>query len=187
MLTTILLAAASYVGTNLDDIFLLTLFFAEAQTKREQRFIVLGQSLGILILYGISILGALGLSFLPEKYVGFLGVLPILLGIKAILSHGDEAEGTKNAAGSAMRVTLVTLANGADNIGVYVPLFTGLSLAEIVSSGIVFLLMTALFCVLGKKLSDLPLLRRFLLKYKRIIVPLVLIALGIILLADVFF
>ena len=187
MLTTILLAAVSYVGTNLDDIFLLTLFFSEAKTKSARLCIILGQSLGILILYGVSVLGALGLSFLPEKYVGLLGVLPILLGIKAIFSHEDEAEGSKRSAGNALRVTLVALANGADNIGVYVPLFTGLSLAEIALTGIVFLVMTGLWCMLGKKLSDLPWLRRFLVRYKRIIVPLVLILLGVFLLADVFF
>ena len=187
MLTTILLAAVSYVGTNLDDIFLLTLFFSEAKTKSARLCIILGQSLGILILYGVSVLGALGLSFLPEKCVGLLGVLPILLGIKAIFPHEDEAEGSKRSAGNALRVTLVALANGADNIGVYVPLFTGLSLAEIALTGIVFLVMTGFWCMLGKKLSDLPWLRRFLVRYKRIIVPLVLILLGVFLLADVFF
>ena len=187
MLTTILLAAVSYVGTNLDDIFLLTLFFSEAKTKSARLCIILGQSLGILLLYGVSVLGALGLSFLPEKCVGLLGVLPILLGIKAIFPHEDEAEGSKRSAGSALRVTLVALANGADNIGVYVPLFTGLSLAEIALTGIVFLVMTGFWCMLGKKLSDLPWLRRFLVRYKRIIVPLVLILLGVFLLADVFF
>ena len=187
MLSGLLTSVAAFVGTNLDDIFLLTLFFSEAETKKKERAVVCGQYLGILFLYFVSVLGALGLSFLPEKYIGFLGILPIILGVKAIFDKDDEDDGQKSALGGAVRVALVTVANGADNLGVYIPLFAGYSAWKTAVAGIVFLLMTALWCLLSQKLSEMPFLRRFLGKYKRVLVPCVLILLGMYILAEAFF
>ncbi len=175
----------AFIGTNLDDIFLLTLFFSAVQADRGVRAVWCGQYLGIFILCAVSLAGAFGLSFLPEKYICFLGILPILLGLKAIFSRGEE----ENQASSAKMfyVTLVTVANGADNIGVYIPLFAGFSVLQMGIAIAIFMLMTALLCFLGQKISALPFLRAFLLRYHHIIVPLVLIALGIyILLSGIF-
>ena len=187
MFSVLLTSVAAFIGTNLDDIFLLTLFFSEAETKKKARAVVCGQYLGILFLYVLSVLGALGLSFLPEKYIGFLGILPIILGVKAIFDKDDEDDGEQSAFGGALRVALVTVANGADNLGVYIPLFVGFSAWQTATAGVVFLLMTALWCIFGKKLSEMPFLRRFLAKYKRILVPCVLILLGMYILVEAFF
>ena len=187
MFSVLLTSVAAFIGTNLDDIFLLTLFFSEAETKKKARAVVCGQYLGILLLYVLSVLGALGLSFLPEKYIGFLGILPIILGVKAIFDKDDEDDGEQSAFGGALRVALVTVANGADNLGVYIPLFVGFSAWQTATAGVVFLLMTALWCIFGKKFSEMPFLRRFLAKYKRILVPCVLILLGMYILAEAFF
>lgn len=187
MLSVLLTSVAAFVGTNLDDIFLLMLFFSEAETKKKERAVVCGQYLGILFLYLVSVLGALGLSFLSEKYIGFLGILPIILGVRAIFDKDDEDGGEKGALGGAIRVALVTVANGADNLGVYIPLFTGFSAWQTAASGVVFLLMTALWCIFGKKFSEMTFLRRFLEKYKWILVPTILILLGVYILAEEFF
>lgn len=187
MLAVLFSSVFAFIGTNVDDIFLLTLFFSEARTKSDARAIACGQSLGILFLYLVSVLGALGLSFLPEKYIGFLGILPIILGVKAIFDRDDEDDGQKSALGGAVRVALVTVANGADNLGVYIPLFEGFSAWQTAASGVVFLLMTALWCIFGKKFSEMTFLRRFLEKYKWILVPTILILLGVYILAEEFF
>lgn len=187
MFAVLLCSVFAFIGTNVDDIFLLTLFFSEARTKSDARTVVCGQYLGVIFLYFLSVLGAFGLSFLPESYIGFLGILPIILGVKAIFDRSDEDDEKKSALGGALRVALVTVANGADNIGVYIPLFAGFSAWQIAVAGIVFLLMMALWCIMGKKLSEMPFLRRFLEKYKRILVPTVLILLGVYILAEAFF
>lgn len=185
MLETILTGIASFVGTNIDDIFIDMLFFAEADTKHKVRGVVLGKYLGIGALVLLSVIGAFGLQFLPEQYVRFLGLIPIALGIKELIEFlrnredDDDDAPEQKATGLVWNVALVSIASGADNIGVYIPLFAGFAPWKLVTVVGVFLVMIAVWCLLGKKLADLPFLRRFLVKYKGIIVPVVFIALGV--------
>lgn len=188
MLETMIATIMSFVGTNIDDIFINTLFFAQANSKRDIRSVVIGKYLGIGGLVLLSLLGAFGLQFIPQRYIGFLGFIPIALGIKEWVGYlksrnapGAEEEETKAdpSKGMVLNVVLVTMANGADNIGVYIPLFAGYTPIQMVVVVVIFALMIALWCLLGKKLSDLPVLRSFLLKYKYIMVPVVFVILGI--------
>lgn len=169
---TLLTAVISFIGTNIDDIFILTLFFAECKALS----VISGQYLGIGTLTAVSLLGAYGLGFIPEEYIKWLGLIPIALGIKAIFDRGD---GERKTAVGAFGIALVTIANGGDNLGVYIPLFAGYSIPQMIATVLVFALMTALWCLLGEKLSLLPMLKKFLQKYKQIIVPVVFIALGL--------
>lgn len=95
MFAVLLCSVFAFIGTNVDDIFLLTLFFSEARTKSDAHAVVCGQYLGVIFLYFLSVLGAFGLSFLPESYIGFLGILPIILGVKAIFDRSDEDDEKK--------------------------------------------------------------------------------------------
>jgi cadmium resistance transport/sequestration family protein len=188
MAETILAGIVSFVGTNIDDIFINTLFFAQADTKRKVKATIIGVYLGIGTLVLLSMLGAYFLQAVPQRYIGLLGFIPIILGIKAWAeyiqekknSNADESVENPGASkGLLWSVALVTIANGADNIGVYTPLFASYTYVQRMTIVMVFILMTALWCVLGKKLSDLPGLRNALLKHKHIMVPIVFIALGI--------
>ena len=178
MLSVFLTSVMSFVGTNLDDIFLLTFFFAQAAQIKDTRRVIAGQYLGIGTLFVISVLTAYGLSFLPENYLCYLGVFPILLGIKVMVSRKEKNSDAHDARIGVFSVALVTISNGADNLGVYIPLFAGFSPWKIAFAAVVFVLMTALWCFLGKKLADLPFVRTILLRYQRVIVPTVFILLG---------
>ena len=78
---------------------------------------------------------------------------------------------------------MLTIANGADNIGVYIPIFSGYSLADFAVTLAVFAVMIALWCYLGFALANYPYIRRKIVRYQHILVPLVLIALGLFILA----
>lgn len=52
--------------------------------------------MGIGVLTAISIIGALGVSVIPHEYVGFLGLVPIYLGIKKYVDHKKESESNRN-------------------------------------------------------------------------------------------
>lgn len=188
MVETLILSITSFVGTNIDDIFINTLFFTEAKTKADTRNIVIGKYLGIGTLILFSVLGAFGLQFLPQQYIGCLGLVPIGLGIKEMIAalksrktdNADEAEETaQKSANRVLNTALITIANGADNIGVYLPLFAGFAVWQIVLAIGVFLLLIAVWCLLGKLLADLPVVKKVLEKYKTVIVPIVYIALGV--------
>ena len=190
MIETLILAVTSFVGTNIDDIFIDTLLFADAKTKPGRWGIVLGKYLGVGVLVLVSILGAFGLQFLPRSYIGWLGLVPIALGIKEIVeslrSKEESGETGKRSSNMAINAALITIANGADNIGVYLSVFAGFALWQLAVTVGVFGLMVALWCFLAKTLADLPVLKKFLTKYKAVIVPVVYIALGVYILLENF-
>lgn len=79
MLNVIALAAAAFVATNVDNLFVLLAFVAGARGRWTH--VVIGQFAGSLALMTISILLAAWLTQLPDGYAGLLGVLPIGVGI----------------------------------------------------------------------------------------------------------
>lgn len=175
----IILSIASFISTNIDDLIISTFFFSSAMTKREIYSTVAGKYIGTGLLVLFSAVVSLGIGFLPLKLIGFLGLVPIALGIKEILKHhGNETYHSKSSS-ILCNVILVTVANGADNLGVYIPLLSGFSGADYAVFLAVFILMTALWCVLGYKISTLPFLKNIINKYRKIFVPIVYILLGI--------
>lgn len=96
MITTGITAFISFTSTNIDDIFVLMLFFSQTNNTMKKWHIIIGQYLGIGALITISIIGALGISVVPHEYVGFLGMVPIYLGIKAYVDHKKESTNNLN-------------------------------------------------------------------------------------------
>jgi len=68
-----------FVATNIDDIFVLMLFFSSSKFQKVQ--VILGQYLGIGLLIVISALGSLLALFIPQQIIGLLGLVPISIGI----------------------------------------------------------------------------------------------------------
>ena len=52
--------------------------------------------MGIGALTTISIIGALGISVIPQQYVGLLGLVPIYLGTKVYVDHKRESTDNGN-------------------------------------------------------------------------------------------
>lgn len=181
------LGIAAFVSTNIDDIFLLMMFFANARFAPAQ--IVLGQYAGMAVLVLASLIAALATVALPDQIIGLMGVLPIAIGIKELLelrqADDDDAQPLPNRAGF-LTVTAVMIANGADNIGVYVPLFAVRTPAERLVIGLIFALLTGVWCAAGYALVNNPLLGAHIRRVGRRILPFVLIGLGIYILAEAF-
>ncbi len=184
MLETILLGITAYIGTNMDDLLLGMFLFANADEEKDGRRILLGKYLGIGFLVLVSAAAAFGLRVFPLTRLSVLGVIPILLGIKEIRSglHDSEEEQTKEREAKktlAVWVMMITIANGADNIGVYIPLFAGFEIWQVLVVCGIFALMTFLWCCLSQKIAEWKFLHSFLTRYKKWIIPTVFIALGI--------
>jgi cadmium resistance transport/sequestration family protein len=80
---------------------------------------------------------------------------------------------------SVLKVTSVTIANGADNIGIYIPLFTSMDLVDTFITLIIFMILIALWCFIGLRLSEHPFIQRNIKKYNHIFVPIIFIGLGV--------
>lgn len=181
MLTSIMTSVIAYISTNIDDIFVLMILLA--QTKgAEKRSLISGHFLGVGLLVAISMLGALGLQNLPLKYVGILGFVPIGLGIRAWFDR-DGREVEANAVG-LLSMAMITLGNGADNVGVYIPLFTGFSGPDRLSAVIIFTVMTGVWVWFANSLAEFPKVKAVIEKYKTIAIPVVFIALGVFIILD---
>ena len=186
---TLVASLIAFVVTNLDDIFILILFFSDRKLK--DRNIITGQFLGIGTLILLSFLGSFIGLIIDIKYVGLLGVVPIYIGIKSFIALwnriGSESEVAINFnsdnSESHLRQTLsvasVTIANGGDNISIYVPLYAAFTYSGKVTMTVVFLLMTAAWCFIANHLSNYPIIKRSLEKYGHIVTPFVFILLGI--------
>ena len=82
MLGTVWRAIGMFAVTNVDDIVLLAVFFAQAQARRgAQARIVAGQYLGFAGILVVAVAGALGAGLLPEGFRPYLGLLPLALGL----------------------------------------------------------------------------------------------------------
>lgn len=180
---------ASFISTNIDDIFILMIFFLNSKFKTKQ--IVLGQYIGIGILVCFSILASIGFSIFPKKYLGLLGFIPIFLGVKAWIDYKKEniEEDNENTieekfSSNILKVSMVTIANGADNIGIYIPFFTQMSKVGLIVCIIIFILMTGLWCYIAKNISQYPLIKEKIERYKNYLIPLVFIGIGILILLE---
>lgn len=186
-LTTLGIAITAFAVTNVDDIFILMAFFANPRFKARE--IVVGQFVGIGALTVISLVLALAAMAFPPQYVRLLGLLPLCLGLKAVWKlrkdgeeDADESETQSKQSSNALAVAAVTFANGGDNVGVYVPLFSTRPISQLAVIVAAFALMTALWCFMGHYLVNHPRLGRPIRKYGHVGLPVALIAIGIIIL-----
>ena len=237
-------AFISYVATNADDLVVLMNFFTEAtlaNSTLKVRHIFVGQYLGFVVILAISLIGY-GISYaVPVEMLGFLGFLPMILGIKGVIeilleeyrkttiaiddvipmddistieletiryrndSNGEvQSEITLRPAEplpepsptterkrkilrlfsfcfnlQTLKIASITLANSADNIAVYTPLFAQASKWQIGVYIIIFLVMVLvwlLFCYFFINFRPVLSIAQ---KYAHYIVPLVFIGIGI--------
>lgn len=202
LILNVISAIGAFIVTNIDDIFVLMLLFsqAKAQVKTSEglkgnqtenthispKDIIIGQYLGFTLLVVVSLLGTFGVMLIPEKWVGLLGLIPIYLGIMLFIKGEDEDE---NAILSSLNsgkynsvflsVAFITFANGGDNIGIYVPFFSTLTMNQLAVTVITFFIMVAIWCFIGYRLAAFKHVSETLENYGRWIIPIVFIGLGI--------
>lgn len=188
MVGAIITAVAAFVATNIDDLFIDTVFFAQADNKNKIKAVVLGKYFGIGFITLASWLCAAVLQSVADKYIALLGIVPIIMGIKMWLERDKEENinSIHNGKNLFFMVTLVTISQSGDNFGVYIPLFASFSTLQLVITVAAFSVLIALWCVLAKSIAEFHVFKSILLKYKDIIVPMVLILLGISILSGTF-
>ncbi|MFF5292465.1 cadmium resistance transporter [Paractinoplanes globisporus] len=182
---TILAAAGIFVGTDIDDLIVLTVLFLAARAAHRPVWkIWAGQYLGIAVLVGVSLLAALGLTLVPDRYVPLLGLVPLGLGIWGLIRafRGGEEDEPPIGAQGILPVAGITIANGADNIAVYTPIFRTMSGADIAVLLVVFALLTAGWCALASWLGSHKRVIAVVERYGHWLVPLVFIGIGLVIL-----
>jgi cadmium resistance protein CadD (predicted permease) len=188
------IGVGAFAATNIDDIFVLMIFFSSLTFP--VRHVVIGQYLGIGLLIVISALGSLIALVVPIYIIGLMGIIPIAIGIKnlAEIRKKDDSysrqvvQNKKNKSYlSFLAVAGVTFSNGGDNIGVYIPLFSKYNtLSQITALTAVFITMTAVWCIVAYYFVNHPLVASRIRYTGNVILPFVLIGLGIYILIESF-
>lgn len=190
----IALGITAFVATNVDDSLILLLLFGDRRFRA--RHVFAGQALGIGLLVLISLVGALLALAIPGRWAGLLGLLPILIGARALLAQrGGQNEApmldtavTRATPGwrRAAAVAGITLANGGDNIGVYTPLFAARPPAQTAVLLAVFAAMLAVWLFGAFYLARRSAAAGPMQRISRAIFPYALIGLGLIIIAQSF-
>ena len=192
MIQNIVTSIILYSGTAVDLLIILMLFFAKRKSRKDIINIYLGQFLGSVSLILLSLLFAFILNYIPSKEIlGLLGLIPIFLGLKVLLLGDSDGEAIakdglrKDNKNLIFLVAMITFAScGADNIGVFVPYFITLNLANLIVALLTFLVMIYLLVFSAQKLAQVPSVGETLEKYSRWFIAVVYLGLGMYILIE---
>lgn len=192
MIQNIVTSIILYSGTAVDLLIILMLFFAKRKSRKDIINIYLGQFLGSVSLILLSLLFAFVLNYIPSKEIlGLLGLIPIFLGLKVLLLGDSDGEAIakdglrKDDKNLIFLVAMITFAScGGDNIGVFVPYFITLNLANLIVALLTFLVMIYLLVFSAQKLAQVPSVGETLEKYSRWFIAVVYLGLGMYILIE---
>ncbi len=188
----VLIAVGVFIATNLDDIFILMSFFAMSDDRIK---LIFGQYLGFLILLAICLACYQFKFVLPLNYLAALGLFPIIIGIKYLWNFRKDIyidgvleknfapaktqnEATLKGSRTILPVAMATVANGGDNLAVYIPLFMTMGKFELGITLLTFMGMVGLWCVLACTMVNNRIFGDKLKIYGRLIFPSILIIIG---------
>jgi cadmium resistance protein CadD (predicted permease) len=193
-LSELLVAIIAFASTNVDDLLLLSSLFIDADLHAAA--VVIGQFVGMSLLVLISVLATYYMLSVPSSWIGLIGIVPLGLGIfrlakifkwgapkprpgvKKVTFVGKEQWNAPWIRSQVAFAAVLTLANGGDNLSVYIPLFA-VQRTFIPLYVVTFSVMTGIWCYLGYFLTNHDIIREKLRRYAVWIVPWVLIALGL--------
>ncbi|MEG4287182.1 cadmium resistance transporter [Microcoleus sp. A006_D1] len=195
LVTAISTGITAFTATNLDDLLILLLFFSQVNAAFRYRHIVAGQYLGFIALIFASLPGFFGSLIFPPEWIGMLGLLPIAIGLSRLLNpETDDSEveaeleqSEKSFFSSFLSpqtysIAAVTVANGGDNIAIYVPLFASNTLESLAVIIAVFFALVGVWCYAAYRLIQMRAIADNLTCYGNQLVPFVLIGLGFVIL-----
>ena len=183
-LTAIALIAGTFAATNVDNLALLVAWLVEG--RGNLRRVRMGYGLGMLVVLVVCMLFGLGSASIPDQWIGYLGILPISLGLRGLYllvrdrnaATLDDGINAGNAA-HPLSIAGTQLANGSDTALVFGPLIAdsefGLDVAMIAG----FIVMSALWFRLARFLESRASKIRVLERYGHWIAPIVLIVVGL--------
>jgi cadmium resistance protein CadD (predicted permease) len=182
------LIAGSFAATNLDNLALLVTWLMT--NRGDRRRILLGHLGGMCALLVLALAFGIGAAVMPERYIGYLGLVPIAMGLRALYANlrshqgGPDAPEPEGRDALTFSIATTQVANGTDTVLVIGPLLADSEIGVDIMLVIGFVAMTFAWFVLASILetqtSRLALVQR----YGHWISPIVLIVVGLYILAD---
>jgi cadmium resistance protein CadD (predicted permease) len=191
LLIQIATVAALFAGTNVDDMVIISLLSASARAGRPPRDwqIWAGQYVGFGALIGASLLLGRGLSLAPERFLWVLALIPFGVGAFGLVNvvrsrrRGEEPKAPSATAGM-YGVAAITIIDGGDDLAAYTPFYATVHTDEIGVSIAVFVVMIAVWCLIGRRISRYKRVAEVIDEYGDWILPVTMMLLGVYVLSD---
>lgn len=134
LFASILVAAAAFMATNLENLILLVALMAATESRRSA--IGWGYLVSVGVVTGLSVALGAALALLESQHLRWTGVLPLGAGLvlagRLVFKHGEDkarVPGQAVAFGATLGLSLV---HSLDSIAVYGPLFAETKRADVV-------------------------------------------------------
>lgn len=185
-------AVGVFAVTNVDDLVIIALFVGRlAGVRGRTARVALGQYLGFGVILVGSLVAARGAALLPTTWLPYLGLVPLLLGLREAWElwserreGPDEDDDAEQRTPGVLTIAAVTIANGGDNVGVYVPLFAVAGVSGQVVYVVVFLVLVAVWVGAGRFLATRAPVARALARWGHVLMPVVLVGIGLAILVE---
>ena len=174
------LVVASFVATNIDNLALLVGWLVSKQVALSRIFA--GYMTGMFILLLLSIIISFVSFVIPLSYLGFFGVIPLLMGFIMLLRlvrGGEESDDHPGVKGAVLAIALTQVANGVDTVLVFAPLLVDSRTEIDYAIAVVFMVVAVLWFWFAQWLSYHASRLEVITKFGRWIAPVVMIAVGL--------
>jgi cadmium resistance protein CadD (predicted permease) len=179
-ITVLGLVSMSFIATNIDNLALLVGWLVSKQVEASRIFA--GYMAGMFILLLLSIMISFVSFVLPLSYLGFFGVIPLLLGFFMLLQlvrGGEESDDHAGVNGAVIAIAMTQVANGVDTVLVFAPLLVDSRTEIDFAIALVFTVVAVLWFWLALFLSYHASRLEVITRVGRWIAPLVMIAVGL--------
>lgn len=189
MFANLIKATLAFLATNMDDLFLLVTFLmvavSEAADKKRKDIIkvFIGQILGFIVIVLLADLGGLGVRMLSKDFIAGLGAIPLFMGFEIFWTERParrehQKKSINQHVVSVGFVFITILADGGDNLGVYIPFFSTLNNTDLILVNLYLVFLICLWCGLGLWFTHFKDFETFFHKYGENTTAIILIVLG---------
>lgn len=201
LIETIKIGLAAAVATTFDDNIYLTGFFSEVNRNFRPKHVVVGELIGFSALVSVSLVGFFLGLVVDSTWIGLLGILPILIGLRNLWNLKNASENDKSLKPKKNRkykgfdsqklslwdvirdrqtysVSTVTISNGGNNLGIYIPLFASSSVPNLIVIILTCYLTVCTWLFMSYHLTRQPGISVVLSRYASKVFPFVLMWLG---------
>ena len=177
----LVLGTVAYVSTNLDNLLLVS---SVAASGSERSHVARGWLVSAFVVLALSIAFTAVAEAVPASSLGWLGLVPLLLGIRLLVLGGDASDGSARLATGTTPIIVLLMSNSTDTIATFGPLLAEsepvAKFAMLAGFTVAALVFVSLVMKLAARLDKASTLSRLAAKLS----PLVMIAIGIYILLD---
>jgi cadmium resistance protein CadD (predicted permease) len=178
------IASATFFATNVDNLVLLFAFLANRSFRIWN--VIVGYAFGMLAILALSWIAGLLADLIHPHYAGFLGFVPIALGLKQLYDQlgrhktsSDPAPAEVSKRSQIATVALADVSHGPDTIILFSVLLVEADNRGQFAISLTYIVLVFVWCSVGLFLLQRPLLREPIQRYGHRFSPYLLIGIGV--------